>query len=1094
MSFKRNLCRLVLGLVCVASVLMLAAGVRLRDSDSKEGTALEAQQKEIPIEEKGVLAPGASSEIDLGGETGHRYRFHLEAGQFTRIIVDQRGIDVLLRLVRPNGKGGEVDSPNGTEGPEILYEIAETSGDYRLEVVAEEASAPGKYLIDMSSPLPVKPEDHQRIAAWRTFRKGEKARQGRKLREALAIYQEALPLWQQLGDREWEAETLYRIGWMQQDLGESEKAIEQLRAALPFFDEIGRIRERVVIRNRIGNCLYRRSQLGEARKELEGALAIARDSGRATFEAGVLVSLGHVHMSLGESQKAQDFYREGVERARAAGDEIEEGTALAGLGDLLVYQGKLREAQDVLERALQIKSEAGDGVQVRFILRRLANIDQRLDRRDDALRRLQEALELARGAGDRESEATILNSLGTIHLLNGETVKAEEAYSRGLELFRELGDVHGAAFALLNLGRYHRGRNEHQAALERFGQAVEVFRQIGIRRGEVSAMYGTAQVLHDMKDFRGAEERLRSVTGLLEDLRRETESHDLRASYLATKQHYYELYIDVLMHLHDEQPTAGHDVRALEINEARMARSLLELLAEPRVRGTLSQEETELVQREQELLQNIQATERDLLSARERGEEARVSSLSSRQRDLLGELDLVQTRLRQGGSAQLEVVRPRPATLEEMRKELLGGTRLIVYALGEERSFVWYVSQKRVISRPLPARSHLEGTARQLLRGWSQRGERSMERERRWAESLAQDLLGPIAGELGQHRLLIVGDGALQTLPFAALPDPGAKPGKDGEIPPLLVNHEIVQMPSISVLSALRRRVKGDPSLPGAVIADPVFGGRDGRLNLMAGKAPAGSPLAEGSDLERTARNLGVDFDRLIHTADEAQAIRELLGADTESFVGFEANREKLLAEDLRKFRILHFATHGLVDPEHSEVAGLVLSLVDEAGEPQQGFLLAQEIGNLDIWADLVVLSACQTGLGREVRGEGPIGLTRSFFCAGTPRVIVSLWNVSDRATAELMKRFYRGMINENLPAVSALRCAQLSMRRERAWRDPYIWAPFIFQGDWDEQVQTGDGPIERMPTGTGTGHGPDDDLPGGGPGGRPPLRCPDLI
>ena len=1091
MSFTRNLRRSLLGLLCVASLLALAAGVRLQYPDTKEGTALEAQPKEIPIEERGVLTPGASSEIDLSGETGHRYSFHLEAGQFTRIVVDQQGIDVLLRLVRPNGKEGEVDSPNADEGPEVLYEIAEVAGDYRLEVVAEGTSKPGKYLIDMTNPLPATPEDHQRIAAWRVFRKAEKTRQGRKLREALAIYQEALALWRQLGDREWEAETLYRIGWMYQDLGEYEKAIASLRAALPFFDEIGRIRERVVIRNRIGNCLYWRSQLEEAKKELEGALAIARDSGRATFEAGALVSLGHVHMSLGESQKAQDFYREGAARARDVGDTIERANALSGLGDLLVYQGKLREAQDALEQALQIHRDAGNGAQVRFILRRLANIDQRMDRRDNALRRLQEALELARQAEDRENEASILSSLGTVHLLGGDTQQAGETYGRALELFRALGNPQGEAFALLNLGRYHRGRGEYPVALERFGQAVEVFRRINLRRGEVSAMYGAAQVLHDRKNYREAEERLHSVIGLLGDLRQESESQDLRAYFLATKQHYYELYIDVLMHLHDEQPSAGYDVRALEANESRTARSLLELLAEPKVRGTLGQEETDLLRREQELLRNIQTAERNLLDAREKGEE--TVEQASHQRELLAELDQVQTQLRQKASAQLDVVRPRPSTLDDMRRELRGGTRLIIYALGEERSFVWCVSRTSVVSKALPARSHLEGTARQLLRGWSQRGARSLERERRWAESLSQDLLGPIAGELGQHRLLIIGDSVLQTLPFAALPDPNAKPTDDGEIPPLLMAHEVVQMQSVSVLSALRRRTKGDPPLWGAVIADPVFGGADDTRLSTEGER-AGVPLADGSNLERTARSLGVDFDRLVYTGDEANAIRELLGDEMEPFLGFEANRERLLAEDLRKYKILHFATHGLVDPEHSEVAGLVLSLVDEKGEPQEGFLLAQEIGNLDLWADLVVLSACQTGLGKEVRGEGPVGLTRSFFCAGAPRVVVSLWNVNDRATAELMKRFYRGMIRENLPPAAALRCAQISMRQGRKeWRDPYIWAPFIFQGDWDDLVRTGGGPIERMPTGTGTGALPDDDLPGG-PGSGGPRRCPDLI
>jgi CHAT domain-containing protein len=164
---------------------------------------------------------------------------------------------------------------------------------------------------------------------------------------------------------------------------------------------------------------------------------------------------------------------------------------------------------------------------------------------------------------------------------------------------------------------------------------------------------------------------------------------------------------------------------------------------------------------------------------------------------------------------------------------------------------------------------------------------------------------------------------------------------------------------------------------------------------------------------------------------------------------GFQANRAAAISEELGRYRIVHFATHGLLNGEHPELSGLVFSLVDEDGKPQDGFLRLHEIFNLRLPADVVTLSACQTALGREVRGEGLIGLTRGFMYAGAPRVVASLWQVDDLATAELMKRFYQGMLKEGLRPAAALRAAQLEMAKQKRWASPFFWSAFVIQGDW---------------------------------------------
>jgi CHAT domain-containing protein len=191
-------------------------------------------------------------------------------------------------------------------------------------------------------------------------------------------------------------------------------------------------------------------------------------------------------------------------------------------------------------------------------------------------------------------------------------------------------------------------------------------------------------------------------------------------------------------------------------------------------------------------------------------------------------------------------------------------------------------------------------------------------------------------------------------------------------------------------------------------------------------------------------------FERLPSSRREAESISRLAPAgQVWTALNLAANREAVLSGDLRSYRVVHFATHAVADTRNPELSGLVLSLVDAAGKPREGFLNLTDVYELDLEADLVVLSGCQTALGKEVRGEGIMGLTRGFLYAGVPRVVASLWKVQDRTTAELMDRFYRALWQDHLPAAAALREAQRSLRREPRYRDPHSWAGFVLQGDW---------------------------------------------
>jgi CHAT domain-containing protein len=297
-------------------------------------------------------------------------------------------------------------------------------------------------------------------------------------------------------------------------------------------------------------------------------------------------------------------------------------------------------------------------------------------------------------------------------------------------------------------------------------------------------------------------------------------------------------------------------------------------------------------------------------------------------------------------------------------------------------------------------------------------------------------LLAPAAALIRNKRLLIVGDGILPWLPFAALTEPGTDESSGAPPALLVVNHEIVTAPSASVVGLLRKETLGRRPAAGAVLvlADPVFSAADPRVQPQ--KNPVRATLGESG------------FPRLRFSRDEADEIARVTPSRTVEALDFAASRDTV-ERDLERYRVVHFATHSVIDNRRPDLSGVVLSLVDRSGRQRNGYLRLYDIYNLRLAADLVVLSACQTALGQEVRGEGLMSLTRGFFYAGAPRVVATLWNIDDRSTVTMMKRFYELMMGRGEQPAAALRQAQLAMIAEKRWGAPYYWAAFTLQGEW---------------------------------------------
>jgi CHAT domain-containing protein len=497
---------------------------------------------------------------------------------------------------------------------------------------------------------------------------------------------------------------------------------------------------------------------------------------------------------------------------------------------------------------------------------------------------------------------------------------------------------------------------------------------------------------------------------------------------------------------------------------------LLDLLREARV-DIREHVDPDLLDRERTLQRQLNAKEqyRTRLLSNKNAESERAAvekEISS------GLIDYENTlaKIRASSPEYAALTQPDIVRLKEIQQTVLDEDSILLeYYLGAD-SFLWAVTPTAISMHKLPPRVAIEAVARQVYNSLVARnvhppGETPEQRLARvnradaqyeeTSAKLSEMLLGPVADKLGKKRLLLVTEGLLQYIPFAALPTPrpvgNQTSGSRAE--PLITDHEIVSLPSASVLAELRKELVNRKPAPKplAVFADPVFSSDDPRVDLQETRPSlqkAVTTTAYGVDLE--SKSGMPKFGRLRFSREEADAIAALAArSEILKATDFAASKEMMVSANLQQYRILHFATHTLLNNRWPELSGVVLSLVDQRGEPQDGFLRLNEIYNLKLNAELVVLSGCQTALGKEIKSEGLVGLGRGFMYAGAPRVIASLWSVDDRATAELMKRFYRAVLTKRIPPAAALREAQVELLSKKGWNLPYYWAAFTIQGEW---------------------------------------------
>ncbi len=1026
----------------LCSILLLATFALTQWRSSAKNHTQEINQPQ-------QLTLGAPVESEINSGLLLTWRISLTEGDYLRLLVEAKRDDVTVELFASGQSRRSGDKPLFSVAAgnvltrrqtQIFSFIADASGNYMLEAFAPdkvEISKLREVKAQIKERRSATPHDRIRIEAERAELEAARTSDSATLkhrREAIANYERALAIWRELGDRGEELEILRNLGNQYSQLGE-------LQTALNYTSQ---------------------------------AIQIAQSLGDRYQEANLFVGLGVLFKESGRYQKALDNYSRAREIFANSSSRLGEAMAIEAIGEIYLLLGDPRRAIENFNQSFPIFSALGEKSIESNALNNLGAAYQKLGEARKALEIQNRALALARDARDAMSEARTIGYKGDIYFAMRQLRRAFDCYDSELKACRMMGDAICVAEALRSVGVIALSIGDRKNGLDLLDQALKQSRLNGQRRLEAITLYQLARANYNYGNLLEARRQIEQSLEITESMRADMVGKDFRESFFSPVLRVAGLYINILMALHEREPDAGYDALALQASERARARSLLEQLAESNAEIRQGVD-PQLLERERDLQGqlNAKAAARAKVS-KNKGAEELAASIDREIAELTSRYREIEALIRSSSPRYAALTLPEPITVADIQRDLLDqDTVLLEFALTGRQGWLWAVTRDTLISYQLPSPARINSASRRIYELLTARqkprpGVSASQQETLIAESdvefksvaagMSRILLAPIASKLRQEwkgkRLAIVSSAALEYVPFAALPHPLAS-----NYQPLIADHEIVKLPSASTLSLIRREtsVRRGERKTLAMLADPVFDARDPRLAMMKQKmtAPISAGVRVRSKLTRSVEDFNMPslregFSRLPFSRDEADSIAKLVPKNSLlKATDFRANRATAIGAELGSYRIIHFATHGLLNSESPLLSGLVLSLVDENGKPQDGFLRMHEIYNLQLPADLVVLSACQTALGKEIKGEGLVGLTRGFMHAGAARVVASLWQVDDLATAELMKRFYRGMLQERMAPAAALRAAQIEIMKHKRWNAPYFWAGFIIQGEY---------------------------------------------
>lgn len=875
------------------------------------------------------------------------------------------------------------------------------------------------------------PEDRQLLGAMFNYIGGIHILTGEK-RKGLEYLEKNLAIQKESKDYDGLAITLGLMASVHSSLGEQEKALSILSEALALQEQDPKTKANIY--SSIANVYESKSEFQQALYNYDKALTLAKENKDSSREAEILEKQAIIYDKFGEEDKALTYYKSSFSKKDQNTDI--DASILHNLGSSYI------------------------------------RIDQKI-----ALEYLNQALTLTEKENDLRSQAPILTTMAGIYGASGDKKKVFEFLNKALSIARNFDSIFEESNILSALGYFSVG----EEALSYHKQALLLRSKIGNKQLESQTRFAIATIEKDNGNFQEALKQINEALKLVEFIRINAGSQKQRTFYLGTVQNYYEFYIDLLMKMHSDNPEKQYDIEALKISEQARSRSLLEILTESRanIRKDIS---PELLQKERGFTERLNAKveyqSRLLAKVDNPPTPQQIEDTKKEIQEIIDELQILEVKIRQESPRYGEIKYPGLFDIVKFQKEGLDkDTVLLEYFLGKEKSYLWAVTKTSVKSYTLKGRDEIENLASTLYELLTVGEEKEpfetnkehLERIKKteptyWAKAatLSDLILSPVSDIISNKRLLIVSDGLLQFIPFSALPEPK----EIAKNVPLIVNHEIVNLPSASVTLYKPPIVNKTSKKTIAMFANPIFAQAD-KQNKTGQRTNNITIESELSlyPINKTLSGLAP----LQETQDMVEKIIKdlhLSEKDLKPFFGFDANLRAATNPELKNFSIIHYATHGILNP-NPELSGIFFSLVDVSGREQPGFLSTPAIFNLDLPVELVVLGACQTGLItnplkksdkkilrqqlERIKGQGLTGLTRGFIYAGTKRVMASLWKVDVNATSELMLKFYAKLLDKNAPLSpsASLREAQKNMWQNPTTRFPYFWAGFTITGEY---------------------------------------------
>lgn len=999
--------------------LKLATFAQIPDHQLAGHRSTSAQQS--PSVNTQNLHPGQTVSAEIAGGQTHRYQIFVQASQFVRVSYQQQGINLSGAFFDAGGQQiSESTSPFIMREPKNIYLLTEIAGNYFVELRPYNTDAgKGKYTLTLEEQREIRPPDRAQVAGDKAWREAERFNEGiteNGFKKAAEKFLEAATHFEAAGDVRRQSQALRFAATHYSVLGEKRKAIEMSLKSLP----------------------------------------LSRKAEDPRNEANLLLNVGFWHADIGEYQKSLEYTQQGLELARKINDKRLEGMALGSLGGVHRVLGDKQRAVEYFEAALVLKRQAKDKSAEAVSLANLGTIYSEMGLHQKAVEVSELALRLCEEAENMQLAATAKGHLATAWHEAGDNPKALACLEQMLAVCLRSGDKKNEATARYQTGHILFEMGDYQKAADSLRQALVRWQEVGHPRGEAATHFYLSRCALAQRKLAEADAEIELALGITEKQRVKFDQEDLRSQYFSSVQMFYELKLEVLHALSTEQPDQKYIDAALEISERARARSLLDMLSQSSVdiRQGIS---AALKSRELHNQARLSSLQTQLLQLRQQAKpDARTAAaLATEVRKADEEGVQIAREIRQQSPRYAELKYPTTLQADEIRSLLDEQTALLEYSLGEKKSFLFVVTRDSVRSFVLPEAQIIQQQVELLRRSIRQPGRREFAGFVKAANALYEMLMAPAASLIAsKQRLLISPDKHLYYLPFESLI---TKPENIGFNDPfrkvdyLIRRWSVSYLPSASILSSLRQQRKEGIASSGVssrearefmAVADPIY-----QPQLLTEKRNESGRFTQVALRSVEESSSPLELPQLSESRKEALQIASLFGQQKSALLLSDKAREEAVknSPDLSTARRIHFATHGLISERQPQLSGLVLTLDNDPAE--DGLLQMREIFNLKLNAELVVLSACETGLGREMKGEGVIGLTRAFQYAGASNVVVSLWRVADRSTADLMIDFYRHM-QSGLDKAQALRRAKLQMIESRAFSHPYYWAAFVMNGE----------------------------------------------